>query len=100
MKENNTTNVIKCAWRDVWKDVVQYVTAVASLTSGIVLTYLQYFDSGDVSSGVLGYVGQTLIYAASIFGVTMYWNGKYNELKQTVVQKNGNNTNLVSSSSK
>lgn len=100
MKENNTTGTVKCAWRDVWKDVVQYTTAVASLTSGIVLTYLQYFNSGDVSSGVLGYVGQTLIYAASIFGVTMYWNGKYNELKQTVVQRNGNNTNLVSSSSK
>ena len=100
MKEKNTTSAVKCAWRDVWKDVVQYVTAVASLASGIILTYMQYLDSGDVSSGVLGYVGQTLIYAASIFGVTMYWNGKYNELKQTVVQRNGNNTNLVSSSSK
>ena len=91
MKEINTTQ---------WKDITSYTTAVAALASGIVLTYLQYFDSGDVSSGVLGYVGQTLIYAASIFGVTMYWNGKYNELKRTVVQKNGNNTNLVSSSSK
>lgn len=91
MKEINTTQ---------WKDITSYATAVAALASGIVLTYLQYFDSGDVSSGVLGYVGQTLIYAASIFGVTMYWNGKYNELKRTVVQKNGNNTNLVSSSSK
>lgn len=91
MKETNTAQ---------WKDITSYATAVAALASGIVLTYLQYFDSGDVSSGVLGYVGQTLIYAASIFGVTMYWNGKYNELKRTVVQKNGNNTNLVSSSSK
>ena len=90
MKETNTAQ---------WKDITSYATAVAALASGIVLTYLQYFDSGDVSSGVLGYVGQTLIYAASIFGVTMYWNGKYNELKRTVVQKNGNNTNLVSSSS-
>lgn len=82
-----------------WKDIVQYTTAVASLTSGIILTYLQYFNSGDISSGVLGYVAQTLLYAASIFGVTMYWNGKYNELKQ-IVQTNAANTNLVSSSSK
>lgn len=79
-----------------WKDIVQYSTAVASLTSGIVLTYFQYFNSGDVSNGVLGYVAQTLVYAASIFGATMYWNGKYNELKHIV--QNGNNTNMVSSS--
>ena len=62
-----------------WKDVVQYSTAVVSLTSGIVLSFFQYFGSGDLSSGVLGYVAQTLVYAASIFGVAMYWNGKYNQ---------------------
>lgn len=62
-----------------WKDVVQYTTAVASLTSGIVLTFFQYFGSGDISNSVLGYVAQTLVYAASIFGVTMYWNGKYQQ---------------------
>ena len=78
-----------------WKDIVQYTTAVASLASGIVLTFIQYFDSGDITNGMLGYVAQTLIYAASIFGVTMYWNGKYSELKQIV--KDGN-TRLPSDS--
>jgi hypothetical protein len=72
-----------------WKEITQYTTAVASLVSGIVLTYFQYFDSGDITNGMLGYVAQTLIYAASIFGVTMYWNGKYSELKSIVV-RNGN----------
>lgn len=62
-----------------WKDIVQYSTAVASLTSGIVLAFFQYFDSGDITNGILGYVAQTLVYAASIFGVAMYWNGKYQE---------------------
>lgn len=83
----------------VWKDIIQYATAVISFTSGITLTFLQYFDSGDISNGVLGYVAQTLVYAASIFGVTMYWNGKYNELKQTII-RNGNDTDLVGSSKK
>lgn len=83
-----------------WKDVTQYVTAVASLTSGIVLTFFQYFDSGDISNGMLGYVAQTLVYAASIFGVTMYWNGKYNELRQIVQRSNDGITNMDSSSSK
>jgi len=62
-----------------WKDVTQYSTAVCALTSGIVLAFLQYFDTGDLSNGVLGYVAQVLVYAAGIFGVTMYWNGKYKE---------------------
>lgn len=62
-----------------WKDIVSYSTAVASLTSGICLAFFQYFDSGDITSGILGYVAQTLVYAASIFGVAMYWNGKYQE---------------------
>lgn len=92
---NNMSDNKKCNW----KDVTQYATAVVSLLSGIVLTYFQYFDSGDISNGMLGYVAQTLVYAASIFGVTMYWNGKYNELKH-IVQRNGNDTNVVSSSSK
>jgi hypothetical protein len=82
-----------------WKEITQYTTAVASLTSGIVLTYFQYFDSGDITNGMLGYVAQTLIYAASIFGVTMYWNGKYSELKSIVVRNNGN-TKMDSNPSK
>ena len=82
-----------------WKEITQYTTAVASLASGIVLTYFQYFDSGDITNGMLGYVAQTLIYAASIFGVTMYWNGKYSELRSIVVRNNGN-TSAASSSPK
>ena len=71
-----------------WKDITQYSTAVASLASGIVLSFLQYFGQGDLSNGVLGYVGQTLLFAAAIFGATIYWNGKYLELRNIV--RNGN----------
>jgi len=93
-----------------WKDITQYATAVVALTSGITLAFIQYFDAGDLTNGVLGYVAQVLVYAAGIFGVTMYWNGKYqeavnnidaryNKLEQEI--RNGrNNTNVVSSSSK
>lgn len=86
-----------------WKDLVQYSTAVGSLVSGIVLAYFNYFDTQDLTNGVLGYVAQTLIYAGSIFGVTMYWNGKYGELK-AVVDRNKDeidhiNAKVVGSSS-
>ena len=92
-----------------WKDYTQYGTAVAAFISGVGLAFLQYFDAGDLSNGVLGYVAQVLVYAASIFGVTMYWNGKYketmnvvnsryNELEEEI--KNDRSANLVSSKSK
>ena len=62
-----------------WKDITQYGTAVTAFLSGVTLAFIQYFDTGDLSNGVLGYVAQVLVYAASIFGVTMYRNGKYKE---------------------
>jgi len=67
-----------------WKEVTQYSTAVVGLVSGIVLSFFQYFGSGDLSGAVLGYVGQMLTYAAAIFGAAMYWNGKYMDLKKMI----------------
>ena len=67
-----------------WKDITQYGTAVTAFISGVTLAFIQYFDTGDLSNGVLGYVAQVLVYAASIFGVTMYWNGKYKETMNVV----------------
>jgi hypothetical protein len=92
-----------------WKELTQYSTAVAALTSGIVLAFLQYFDSGDLTSGVLGYVAQVLVYAGSIFGVNIYWNGKnkesmammdarYNALKREI--EDDRSINMVNKSSK
>lgn len=95
---------------NIWKDVTQYSTAVAALASGVALAFFQYFDAGDLSNGVLGYVAQVLVYAGSIFGVNIYWNGKnresmammdakYNALKREI-EHDRNNTDVVSSSSK
>jgi hypothetical protein len=93
-----------------WKDITQYTTAVAAFISGVVLAFVQYSETGDLSNGVLGYVAQVLVYAGSIFGVNIYWNGKnresmalmdakYSTLKQEIEHVR-NNTNMVSSSSK
>jgi hypothetical protein len=58
---------------------------------------------------VLGYVAQVLVYAAGIFGVTMYWNGKYRETMNAINARynrlekalyDRNDTNMVSSQSK
>lgn len=92
-----------------WKDITQYATAVAAFASGVTLAFIQYFDTGDLTNGVLGYVAQVLVYAAGIFGVTMYWNGKYRETMNVMDARysklekalyDRNDTNLVSSQSK
>lgn len=73
-----------------WKSQTQYTTAVVAAISGIVLAFFQYFQTGDISNGVLGYIGEMLTFAAGIFGVTMYIDDKYRELK-TYIDTNSEN---------
>lgn len=70
-----------------WKDITEYSTAVIAFLSGVVLSFLQYFGHGDITGGVLGYVAQVLVYAAGIFGVDMYWNGKYHEAMNAITAR-------------
>lgn len=72
-----------------WRNKTQYATAVVAAISGIVLAFIQYFESGDLSNGVLGYVGEVLVFAAGIFGTTMYVNDRISELKTFVKRNNG-----------
>lgn len=80
-----------------WKDITQYSTAVISIASGIILSFIQYYEQGDLSNGVLAYVAQMLFYAGAIFGIAAHYGTKFDEIKDMI--KNGS-TNLVSSSSK
>lgn len=66
------------------KDRVQYGTAIVMLLSGMILTFLSFFRNGDVVEGVLWYAGQTMVYAGSIFGITMYVRTKSGEIKNYI----------------
>lgn len=62
------------------KDWIQYGSAIGMLASGVLLTFLSFFlNDYDVADGVLWYVGQTLVYAGSIFGVTVYVNSRIDD---------------------
>ena len=53
------------------------------LTSGIVLAFLCFFLHGyDITDGVLWYVAQTIVYAGSIFGVSIYIKSKFDEIQR------------------
>lgn len=69
------------------KDKIQYSTAVFMLLSGVVLTYCSFFMKGDVLDSVLWYAGQTMVYAGSIFGVSVLIRAKSGELRNYIDER-------------
>ena len=59
------------------------------------MSMYQCLSSRDIAGGVLGYVAQTLVYAASIFGVGLYIQSKFGEIKNYLVEKEYGSNNAV-----
>jgi hypothetical protein len=54
------------------KETVQYITAISTLASGVLLCVLSFFlHEYDIETGVLMYFGQTLIFCGAVFGINM-----------------------------
>lgn len=67
------------------KEWIQYGSAVGMLVSGVALTFLCFFlNSYRIEDSVLLYVAQCLVYAGSIFGVAIYINSKFGEVKSDI----------------
>ncbi len=65
------------------REDVAVASACALLASGVVLAFIAYFRSplGEISEGVLWFTAQCLIYAGSIFGVSVYVQSKVAEIR-------------------
>ena len=66
------------------KEWIQYGTASLMIVSGVVLTFLSFFMTGDVADGVLWYMAQALTYAGAVFGVSVYFRQKIGESKNEI----------------
>ena len=68
------------------KDNMMIVAALITLASGIVLCFLSFFLSRqhEINSSVLWYFGQTLLYAASSFGLATYVKAKLNDFTNII----------------
>lgn len=54
------------------KETTQYITAIFTLFTGIVMCFLSFFlNEYDIETGVLMYFGQSLIFAAAVFGINL-----------------------------
>ncbi len=70
------------------KEWIQYGSALGMLGSGVLLTFLCFFLNGySVSDSVLWYVAQCLVYAGSVFGVTVYISTKFGDVKKMFNEK-------------
>lgn len=70
------------------KEKIQYISAVTMLGSGILLTFICFFlNQCVVTASVLWYVAQTMVYAGSIFGVSIYVSTKMGEIKSMIDER-------------
>lgn len=73
-----------------WKDLelktrIAYVTAIMAFTIGWGLTIAGFvIGAGVISDSVLWVLGQSLVYAASVFGVGMYITGSVRNMKREI----------------
>lgn len=71
------------------KDWIHYSSAGVVLIAAIVLVYISFFMSHDVTSNVLWYFGQSLMYVGTVFGFALTFDTRVKD----IIQKYTNNKN-------
>ena len=68
---------------------IQVYSAIGMLVAGVALSVAGFMAPpyGEISDSVLWFFAQCLIYAGSIFGVGIYIQGKFADLKNDLTQK-------------
>ncbi len=69
---------------------IQYFSAVGMLICGVALSVAGFIVSplGEISDSVLWFAAQTMIYAGSVFGVSVYVNDKFNAITNQLNKNN------------
>ena len=65
-------------------------SALSLLFSGVALSVVGFIvpPVGEISDSVLWFFAQTLIYAGSVFGVSLFIQNKFDELRSSINDKN------------
>lgn len=76
------------------KEKIQYSTAVIMIVSAVALAFICFFlNHYKIADSVLWYIAQALVYAASIFGISLAINTKMGQVKNDVRQYVDNELN-------
>lgn len=69
------------------KEKIQYGTAVLMVISAVVLAFICFFlNHYKIEDSVLWYIAQALVYAASIFGISLAIKTKMGEVRNDMKQ--------------
>ena len=73
---------------------IQYFSAIGMLICGVALSVAGFIvpPLGEISNSVLWFAAQTMIYAGSIYGVSVYVNDKLNAITNQLGRGGNNNT--------
>lgn len=68
------------------KEKAAIITAIAAFVVGWALTIAGFIvpPVGEIADGVLWVLGQALIYAASVFGITSYFSSETRRMKRDI----------------
>ena len=76
------------------REKIQYSTAVMMIVSAVVLAFICFFlNHYKIADSVLWYIAQALVYAASIFGISLAINTKMGQVRNDVRQYVDNELN-------
>lgn len=80
----------------------QVWSAIAMLAAGVIMTAAGFIvpPLGEISDSVLWFFAQCLIYAGSIFGVSIYVQSKISDLKEKLEDVIPNLSEVLESNSK
>lgn len=70
------------------KEWIQYGSAVAMLALGGGLSIASFLRSGEIHGSILGLFAQCLVYAGSVFGISVYITDKFKRLENKMLNKN------------
>ena len=74
---------------------IQCFSAIGMLICGVALAVAGFVvpPLGEISDSVLWFSAQTMIYAGSVFGVSVYVNDKFRSITDKLNQQNGKKGN-------
>lgn len=69
---------------NVTHDKAAFITAIVAFVAGWGLTVAGFIvpPAGEISGSVLAVLGEAMIYAASVFGVSLYFRNQMRQFKQ------------------
>lgn len=70
------------------KDWIQYSSAGVVLIAAIALVYISFFMSHDVTSNVLWYFGQSLMYVGTAFGFALTFDTRVKDIINNYLKNN------------